>query len=58
VLRPQRNLGTRPHAKQEDTIMLKFTIFALVLTFSGAALACPVGYVPCGESYQLCCPGY
>ncbi len=33
--------------------MLKLTIVALLLTFSGAALAC---YVPCGETGQLCCP--
>jgi hypothetical protein len=38
-------------------MMLKYTIFALVLTLSSAALACPVGYVFCGESGQLCCPG-
>ena len=38
-------------------MMLKFAIFALVLSLSSAALACPAGYVPCGESYQLCCPG-
>ena len=23
---------------------------------SGAAIACPFGYVPCGETGQLCCP--
>jgi len=38
-------------------LKLKLTIVALVLTFSGAALACPQGYVPCGETNQLCCPG-
>jgi hypothetical protein len=27
-------------------MMLKFIIFALVLTLSSAALACPAGYVP------------
>ncbi len=41
---------------KEDTIMLKFTILALMLTISSAALACPTGYVPCGETNQLCCP--
>jgi len=37
--------------------MLKFTVIALVLAMSGVALACPGGYVPCGEANQLCCPG-
>jgi hypothetical protein len=37
--------------------MLKFTMLALLLTFSSGAVACPAGYVPCGESGQLCCPG-
>ena len=38
--------------------MLKLTILALLaLTFSNAALACPEGYLPCGETNQLCCPG-
>ena len=37
--------------------MLKFAIIALALTFSNAALACPEGYLPCGETNQLCCPG-
>jgi hypothetical protein len=37
--------------------MLKLTIFALALLVSGAAMACPDGYVPCGETNQLCCPG-
>jgi hypothetical protein len=37
--------------------MLNATIFALFLTLSSAALACPPGYVPCGETNQLCCPG-
>jgi hypothetical protein len=36
--------------------MLKITIFALSLLLSGAAIACPFGYVPCGEAGQLCCP--
>jgi hypothetical protein len=36
--------------------MLKVTIFALALLLSGAAIACPFGYVPCGEVGQLCCP--
>jgi hypothetical protein len=31
-------------------------LIALTLTVSGAALACPSGYVPCGETQQLCCP--
>ncbi len=43
--------------RQEDTTMLKVTIFALALLLSGAAIACPFGYVPCGEAGQLCCPG-
>ena len=37
--------------------MLKFAILALMLTISSAALACPIGYVPCGDTNQLCCPG-
>jgi hypothetical protein len=37
--------------------MLKSIILALMLTISSNALACPVGYVPCGETNQLCCPG-
>ena len=44
------------HATQEDTTMFKVTIFALALLLSGAAIACPFGYVPCGETGQLCCP--
>ena len=36
--------------------MLKLAILALLLTLPSAALACPFGYVPCGESGQLCCP--
>ena len=38
------------------TVMMKFAIFVVVLTLSGAALACPMGYVPCGETGQLSCP--
>jgi hypothetical protein len=37
--------------------MLKFTILALMLIVPSAALACPFGYVPCGQTNQLCCPG-
>ena len=48
--------GNDLHATQEDTTMLKVTIFALALLLSGAAIACPFGYVPCGETGQLCCP--
>jgi hypothetical protein len=44
------------HAPKEDTAMLKVTIFAIALLLSGAAIACPFGYVPCGELSQLCCP--
>jgi hypothetical protein len=37
--------------------MLRFTILALLmLTVSSVALACPSGYVPCGQTNQLCCP--
>jgi hypothetical protein len=51
-----REAGCDLHATQEDTTMLKVTIFALALLLSGAAIACPFGYVPCGETGQLCCP--
>lgn len=36
--------------------MLKLTILMVALLSSGVAIACPYGYVPCGESGQLCCP--
>ncbi len=33
-------------------------LFALsALTATTAAHACPQGYVPCGQTSQLCCPG-
>ena len=42
-------------------MMLRFA-FVTLLTLSTlgvttAAFACPSGYVSCGESGQLCCPG-
>ena len=36
--------------------MLKVTIFALALLLSGAAIACPFGYVPCGEDRPALLP--
>ncbi len=38
------------------------SVFAALLALSAmtvttAAFACPQGYVPCGETSQLCCPG-
>lgn len=34
-----------------------FLVVAMVTAIlSTAALACPGGYVPCGERKQLCCP--
>ena len=36
--------------------MLKLSIFAMALLSSSVTIACPYGYVPCGELAQLCCP--
>lgn len=32
-------------------------ILAIALFAAGTAVACPNGYVACGETQQLCCPG-
>ena len=44
----------------EDITMFKIVFAALLtlsaLTVTAAAITCPDGYVPCGETSQLCCP--
>ncbi len=48
------------HERWEDIVMFKIVFVALLtlstLTVASAAIACPDGYVPCGETSQLCCP--
>ncbi len=37
-------------------LLFLLAVVSVVGLWSAAALACPEGYVPCGEEDQLCCP--
>ena len=37
-------------------LLLTTTLSVAILILSGAAWACPDGYIACGERQQLCCP--